>query len=598
MKRLNKENLIFSLIMAALIAVASFSSLLFSVDHFLRDKLYNQKNGTNPNIVIVGVDEETLEAYGDFNTWSREKTAELIEMLSSNEETAPAVIGVDFMFVDEKDSEADAALKEACDKYGNVVFATNLVYRGALKKSGNEYYYDMQNVDKVELPYEGLREKAFNGYSNTLTADDGMVRYTSYAVDVNGNTYNSFAYKIYSLYMDSMGEKQYVPKTNGSGQYEFFFSGNVGEFSHVSLCEVLAGNTPQELYDDAIVLLGAYAPGFQDAYPVGGDRGNPMHGIEIHANIIQALMEEKTATDVSQLLISIITFILLVGVCLIGNRIYLSISLIMSGFVGILYTLSGVFLAKNGISLPIVYVWLGLVLSAVYFVIKKYALEKWHRKRTLAVFKKYVAPQVVDELAGTGHFEITLGGENRDIAVLFVDIRGFTPLSEGLAPEKVVGILNEYLAHTTECIFKHGGTLDKFIGDATMAVFNAPFDQEDYEYQAVATAWDIAKGGEKMQAEIEQKYGRKVNFGVGVNCGPAVVGNIGCDFRMDYTAIGDTVNTAARLESNAKAGQVLISDAIYQKVKDRVSAQSIGTIPLKGKSTKIEVFEVTALNES
>ena len=192
---------------------------------------------------------------------------------------------------------------------------------------------------------------------------------------------------------------------------------------------------------------------------------------------------------------------------------------------------------------------------------------------------------------------IELGGEKTDIACLFVDIRGFTPMSEALSPEEVVGILNEYLGLTSSCIFNNDGTLDKFIGDATMAIFNAPLPLDDYIFKAVKTAMDIAQGSEELSKKLLEKFGKTISFGIGVNCGPAVVGNIGTQKRMDYTAIGDTVNTAARLESNAKPGQVLISKAVYDALSGRIEATSIGEIPLKGKSKGIEVFVVEKIFE-
>ena len=216
----------------------------------------------------------------------------------------------------------------------------------------------------------------------------------------------------------------------------------------------------------------------------------------------------------------------------------------------------------------------------------------------LSTFKQYMAPQVVDKLTKGNDFEIKLGGEKRDVAVMFVDIRGFTPMSENLQPEQVVQILNEYLTLTTESIFKHNGMLDKFIGDATMAVFNAPFDLEDYLYEAVATAWDIKSGSDELGKKLMEQFGRTVSFGIGVNCGDAVVGNIGCEFRMDYTAIGDTVNTAARLESRAKPGQILISEALYKALEDRIEAEEVGEMELKGKSNKIMVYSVTSIEKS
>ena len=165
----------------------------------------------------------------------------------------------------------------------------------------------------------------------------------------------------------------------------------------------------------------------------------------------------------------------------------------------------------------------------------------------------------------------------------------------GLSPEEVVEILNEYLSLTTRAIFKNKGTLDKFIGDATMAIFNAPFDLDDYVFRAVMTAMDIAKGSDELEKRLMERFGRSISFGIGVNCGEAVVGNIGCEHRMDFTAIGDTVNTAARLESNAARGQILISREVYERVKDRVDAEEIGVIPLKGKSQEVFVYQLNKI---
>ena len=170
-------------------------------------------------------------------------------------------------------------------------------------------------------------------------------------------------------------------------------------------------------------------------------------------------------------------------------------------------------------------------------------------------------------------------------------------MSEALEPEQVVEILNEYLSMTTAAIFRNMGTLDKFVGDCTMAVFNSPFDLPDYEYKAVSAALDIVNDGKALQESLLKKYGRTIGYGVGVNVGPAVVGNIGCDVRMDFTAIGDTVNTAARLEANAKAGQVLISDVLYERLKGRIEVNGIGEIPLKGKTKGVYVYEVLSLIE-
>ena len=171
-------------------------------------------------------------------------------------------------------------------------------------------------------------------------------------------------------------------------------------------------------------------------------------------------------------------------------------------------------------------------------------------------------------------------------------------MSELLTPPEVVAILNKYLDLTSRSIMQNGGTLDKFVGDATMAIFNAPLPQEDYIYQAIKAALDMVEGSKALGEELQQQFGRTVSFGIGVHCGPAVVGNIGAEIRMDYTAIGDTVNTAARLESNAPGGQILISRAVADALEGRIKVTSLGdSIKLKGKSAGFEILRLEGLME-
>ena len=175
------------------------------------------------------------------------------------------------------------------------------------------------------------------------------------------------------------------------------------------------------------------------------------------------------------------------------------------------------------------------------------ALEK---RRVTAIFKRYVAPEIVNEILKEGSDALELGGKLTNIAVLFVDVRGFTTMSERLQSKQVAEILNRYLTLIVDCILRNGGTLDKFVGDQAMAFWGAPLRHDDdalKAMQAVRTAMDMVEGARGICAELKEKYGRTVSFGIGVHLGEAVVGNIGSPQRMDYTAIGDTVNTAARV---------------------------------------------------
>ncbi len=596
------KSFLLPLIPAVLVGLLIIFKPFASVDYFICDTVYSNLQGTSEEIKIIGIDEETLSEYGNFTDWSREKSAELVELLCCEDEAAaPMLVGFDIMFIGESESnkEADIRLAKACEEAGNVVLATNFVYRGETKfdASGNAYY-DSWNIEMEELPYDALNKVTDSGFANVQQAKDGFVRYAQIFVDTEDGRRGSFTYQLYRRYMEAKGETPVVPEMNEKNQVTFFYSGEVGEYSTFSLCDVLSGKIPKSEFTDCIVLVGAYATGMQDSYKATVNRGQNMYGVEINANVLQALMEGKTATMFSKELHALIMMVITYLFFFIARKQKLFVAILGAVVFSGAHLIIGRVMALNGKTITQFYVLLVLILIVAYFLVEKYLLEKLRRRKMLSTFKKYMAPQVVDKLTKGGEFEIKLGGEKREVAVLFVDIRGFTPMSENLKPEQVVDILNEYLSLTTECIFKHNGMLDKFIGDATMAVFNAPFDLEDYFYEAVATAWDIKSGSEKLEKRLMEQFGRTISFGIGVNCGDAVVGNIGCDFRMDYTAIGDTVNTAARLESRAKAGQILISEKLYQQLSDRIEAEAIGEMELKGKSNKIMVYSVTSIEKN
>lgn len=564
------------------------------VDHMMRDALYQVPKGTSPEIKIIGIDEEILNEYGVFQEWSREKIAELISLLTANPNYAPAVIGLDILFIGETEGDADIALANACEQAGNVVTAANIVYRTAIEKSTDGVmYYDVWNADMVEIPYSALNDATTHGFTNALQDNDGYTRQTQLFVKYEGKNLESFAYSIYRNFQEKLGREVVTPKTYSRNMMQFLFSGKIGGYEKVSMCDVLNGKVDIKAFQDCIVLIGCYAPGMLDAYNVAVERGSQMYGVEIHANIIQSLLEGKTAVPVNSKGAALVAAVVVMIYFAFAARNNHLLSTLLSGMaLMIVWAIAGKLLVGKGFTLSLLYFEGVILFLMIYFIVNKYVLEKYRRRRVLLAFEKYVAPQVVKQLASQGEFEIKLGGEKREIAVLFVDIRGFTPMSEGLEPEQVVGILNEYLELTSRAIFQNQGTLDKFIGDATMAIFNAPFDSEDYIYRAICTARDIVEGTEALSKKLMERFGKTISFGIGINCGPAVVGNIGSERRMDYTAIGDTVNTAARLESVASRGQVLMSEAVYQAMKDRVEAEPVGELELKGKSQKVMTYSL------
>jgi len=210
-------------------------------------------------------------------------------------------------------------------------------------------------------------------------------------------------------------------------------------------------------------------------------------------------------------------------------------------------------------------------------------------------FTRYVAREVVDEILKDPE-RLVLTGERREVTVLFCDIRGFTPLSERLDPEGVVLLLNEFYNLMIEMTFKHDGTLDKFLGDGVMCVFGAPIARPDHAMQAVRTALDMQAGIAALSARFSLAGRPPIAVGIGVSAGQVVAGTVGSEDRMEYTAIGDSVNLAARLESIAKPGQILISHQTFAMVDDRVQAKAMGAVRVKGKEEEVEVYEVIGLS--
>lgn len=209
-------------------------------------------------------------------------------------------------------------------------------------------------------------------------------------------------------------------------------------------------------------------------------------------------------------------------------------------------------------------------------------------------FTRYVARQVVDEILKDPE-KLQLKEGRREVTVLFCDVRGFTPLSERLPPEEVVALLNEFYTLMIDTTFKQDGILDKFLGDGVMAVFGAPILNPDHSIRAVRTALAMQAGITELSRRRVKEGKDPIAVGIGVSAGEAVAGTVGTEDRMEYTVIGDSVNLAARLESNAKPGQILISQRTYQNVEGLITTRALGAIKVKGKEEQVEVYEVLGL---
>ncbi|MGQ9625749.1 MAG: adenylate/guanylate cyclase domain-containing protein [Anaerolineae bacterium] len=219
--------------------------------------------------------------------------------------------------------------------------------------------------------------------------------------------------------------------------------------------------------------------------------------------------------------------------------------------------------------------------------------EKKRLEAVREIFRRYVSPAVVDRLPADPA-KLKLGGTRQELSILFADIRGFTSFSEPLAPEELVGILNKYLGLAADAVLQFEGTLDKFMGDAVMAIFNAPLPQQDHPLRAVKAALTMRQAIAKYH---RQEGVPRLQYGIGINVGEAVVGNIGAAAQMNYTAIGDDVNLAKRIQENAKGGQILLSQSAYERVKEHVEARCLGLLQVKGRKEAVEVYELIGLKD-
>ena len=592
-----KNKLLITLTAGILTFIFSMTGLFTRLDYLLTDVIYQRPVMLNNNIKIIAIDEKSMNELGAYKTWSREYYADLLDRLYADETYKPSIVVFDMIFQGTTDEVADERFAESAKNAGGIVCAANMVFKDKIETDENgRKYVNRFHTELVEYPYDALNEYACVGFADSIQDSKDSVIREFYPLLTDGENDIPSLSLATARVLNSKGIMDInIPDTKPGERLMIKYSGYPGDYETLSFVDVLNGNIPKEAFKDSIIFVGAYAPGMMDAFNVPTSHSEQMYGVEIHANILESIESGRYMTSIDKWVYSLI-YALIVAIFML---LALNLKLIISAIIGIVFIIVQIIigskLVDNHKYLPLLVFVICIVLCYICSIVVNYLGEILQRRRVLKAFRQYVAPEVVEAIAKKGNFELKLGGQKRDVAVLFVDIRGFTPLSESLEPEKVVEVLNEYLSLTTKSIFDNLGTLDKFVGDATMAVFNSPFDLDDYVYRAVKAAADIVAGSEDIRRKAFEMTGKEVGFGVGVNCGEAVVGNIGCDFRMDFTAIGDTVNTAARLEANAKAGQVLLSQAVVDALGDRIKVKSVGEIPLKGKSIPLMVYELVSI---
>ncbi len=387
-----------------------------------------------------------------------------------------------------------------------------------------------------------------------------------------------------------------------SGQMILCYHGPPGTYKTFSIAalvnsqaQIEEGKSPQvqpREFEGKIVIVGGTAAGLFDLRP--SPLGSRSHGMEILAtatdNILNRDFIRLPASALVYGLILILTLLLGVGVSLF-KRIW---SIVLFFLLGLAMPAAAAAVAfRSGYWLDFVGPELGVVTSFIGAALLKYSLEGKQRRFIKGVFRHYLSPQVIEEIIKNPS-QLRLGGETREISSFFSDVAGFTTISEGLSPQALVDLLNGFLSEMTDIILELGGTLDKYEGDAIIAFWNAPLGQPDHALRACRAALRCQKRLAELRPEFKKNFGHGLTMRIGLNSGPAVVGNMGSSQRFDYTAMGDTVNLAARLEGACKQYRVpvLIGETTWEQVEGRIVTREVDIIRVVGKKKPIHVYEI------
>lgn len=454
-----------------------------------------------------------------------------------------------------------------------------------------------------------LSEAAENsGYFNAFPDSDGAIRWAPLVIKFRDSYYSSLALSLLIQYQDwpmcvlSLGEfgvqgiridKIEVP-TDDTGRMLVNYLGPPKTFPHYSIVDIIEGRISPDRFRGKIVIVGATATGIYDLRVTPFSAVYP--GVEIHATIIDNILHQNFLKQSWWIKFLDVLSIIIVG--LVMGLLIPRLKAIQGILISLLFI--GAFIIVNIFLFSRFNIWLNLIypvltMLAVYLgiTVYRYITEEREKKKIRNAFQYYLTPSVISEMLKDPS-KLKLGGDKKQLTVLFSDIRGFTTISEQLSPEELVHLLNEYLTAMTDLVFKYDGLLDKYMGDAIMAVYGAPLDQPDHALRACRTALEMLQVLKKLQIEWSAEGRPFMNIGVGVNTGDMVVGNMGSQMRFDYTVMGDSVNLGSRLEGiNKEYGtNIVISEFTYSIVKDNLYCRELDAVRVKGKKLPVKIYEL------
>jgi adenylate cyclase len=594
LKRANTTSLSF------LLAIASISSVLFlyyAQNSFLEafeaktyDLRFKNLRGPilpDPDIAIIAIDDKSIAELGRF-PWSRDRYAHLIDRLAA---AKAKVVLFDAFFPERENAKDDRLFASAIKRAGNVVLAAALHF----DKKGRAISIT-RSLPEIEKGAAGI------GLINQIPDDDGVMRRIPLVLEKDGKQMPSLGLVGAML---ALGETKFTLKDFDielgnrripvAGDYKMWINyvGGPGVYPHYSFADVMNGRVPVEKLKDKIVFVGATALGIYDLRVTPFDKNVP--GVELHATVTDNIISERFIRQSGIESLIDMAFIVVMGALayfltarLHQSRAIPATIVLLSGYIW--FT---TYMFNHGHWISMIYPVISVVISILVGSGFRYLVLERSAREMRSMFSSYLSPKLVARLEKDPE-AAKIGGDNKEVTVLFTDIKGFTSFSEAHPPQEVVSRLNEYLGAMVQVIEQRDGTIDKFIGDGIMAYWGAPLAQPDHAKLAI----DCIKAIDESMKGLRNKWlavgMEPFTIRGGIQSGEVVAGNVGlAGKKMEYTVIGDTVNQAARLEGTAKYYGVnyLVGEETYQRTRDVCRYREVDKIRVVGKHMPVTIYE-------
>jgi adenylate cyclase len=605
---------------AILVAVASALSWMFvwrdlfqGIQGRATDTLffYPRQQAPEPSqyVVLVAIDDKSvveLRPYGRLFSWPRTFYADAVRNLA---DARARTIVIDVLF--DAPTEEDAALAAAIDEAsGRATFVVQPSFGDALTVT-RRTVQEWQGYGAVFEPRPELVAAGSGiGMANQDVDPDGTVRRVPLVFNVGGEPYPSLSLMAVAKFLRRPGPwdgpivHNKIPLAgreipiDGRGNMTVNFAGgpyisSPPAFPVVSFVDVMRGRVAADTFRGKLVLIGVTATGFADDYWTSTSVTGKMPGVEIHANAVDTIMRGDFIRDAE----ASTTIGLIFVMATVAAVTLLTLPMLAAALCSVLalavYVLASSYFFDEHVVLNLIYPPLALLLTYTGVVFYRVIFEQGQARALRGVLGQYLSPSVVAHVTRDPS-SLKLGGDQREMTVMFSDLRGFTTFSESLDPETLVHLLNEYLTIMSDVVFKYEGTIDKYMGDAIMAFWGAPQHQPDHATLACKAALEMVAALEDLNARWVAEGRPPLAMGIGINTGIMKVGNMGSNSRFDYTVLGDSVNLASRLEGlNKEYGTTLIvSRATLDETGGIFHARFLDLVAVKGKKEPAEVFEI------